>query len=581
MTQITDARETACSACRRFFPLLGIMLLTPLCAQSTERVEELIAVPAAASYTGEPFTYKRVLKEQVRNHIIYELTYPSPVLSASELNNTVPAELFLPVGLTPQSGIPAVVCMHILNGDFALSRMICSRLSEAGVAALFFKQPYYGARGGNEGRRALLKSVDTLISGFDQSTADARRAFDIIQGVPGVDPEKSGVTGISLGAIRAGALCAFEPRIRRAYLSLVAGDLKQVILSARETRDLRGFIEGLGAEEQERVWACVMRQDPLNAVPQLQKLAEQKRLRMVRAENDEIMPPACSLKLFDAVNSPSSCISLKGMGHYSAMAGLAGIMDDLTLFFAEDLPSTWKPPAKVSVSAPVEMIGTLLKDLSALLTATPNEGCAHMIGLQAEVSVKDKPVQFAFELALGNQGRFRIAGRFPEVGNAGLGRGDFPWIIGGEHRVFCGTQAADPGRTLTALIAPQALLRYRMALGLAAGASLSPDLIHNYVSLAEERGEKGARILVLKGIQPKNPGEMRLTFDSAGRCPLKAEWNIEGVAGQILFTHWQINAAADNALFEPAAGLEPQAVLQQDVLQMFASTFQFLMEYFE
>ncbi|MDA3925793.1 MAG: acetylxylan esterase [Kiritimatiellae bacterium] len=423
--------------------------------------------------------------------------------------------------------------------------------------------------------------MDTLISGFDQSTADAMRAFDVIQGVKGVDPEKTGVAGISLGAIRSGALCAYEPRIKRAYLSLVAGDLKKVILSARETRDLRGFIQKQSKKDQDRLWECVMRQDPLNAVSQLRKLAKQKRLRMVRAEKDQIMPPACSIALFNAVNSPESEICLKGMGHYSAMAGLSGIMDDLVAFFAADVPASWKPPVDTYENASVEMIGYLLKDLSSYLTAAPKEGCAHMVGLKTSFNIKGKEHKFDFELALGNQGRFKLTGTFPEVGYAGFGRGDAPWIIGGQKSVFRGTRSSDPDLTLASLIDPQALLHYRMALGLAAGAALSPDLIKNYAAFKVENGKNNTRILCLKGIKKKSKGNLRITFDGAGRYPLEAEWDVEGVKGRIDFTHWQINAASDNSIFEPSDDIVKQDVLQRDVLQMFASIFQFAVEYFE
>ncbi|MFA7174627.1 MAG: hypothetical protein WC340_14680 [Kiritimatiellia bacterium] len=581
MEQSKNNNKAVCLLWLRFFMFSGVMLLPSAYGQGKSQVEELIVVPAAGSYTTEPFTYKRAFREQVRNHLIYDITYPSAIVSESTQNNVVPAELYLPVGVTAQSAMPAVVCMHILNGDFALCRMICSRLSEAGVAAIFFKQPYYGARGGSEGRRALLKSVDTLITGFDQSTSDARRCLDVIQSVPGVDPSKAGVAGISLGAIRAGALCAFEPRIQRAYLALVAGDLKQVILSARETRDLRGFIGQQSVEDQKRIWECVMRQDPLNAVPQLKRMAGQNRLRMVRAEKDEIMPPACSLKLFNAVSSPQSEICLEGMGHYSAMAGLAGIMDGLTAFFAEDVPASWCPPENTQSSAPVELVGSLLKDLAVLLAVSPKQGCAHMIALQSEFTVNGKPFKVNFELALGAEGRFKLAGTFPEVGHAGFGRGESPWIIGGQSRVFCGTRSFEPQRTLTNLVDPQTLLYYRMALGLVTGSSLAPDLIHNYAVLSEEKGEQGRRILAVKELKKKIEGELRLTFDSAGQCPLNAEWRTKGGSGSIRFTAWQMNAAADNSIFEPAAELEQQAVEQGDVLQMFASIFQFLVEHFK
>jgi len=543
---------------------------------NTDELSE-IKVAASDSYNGQAFTYTRVLKERVMNHTVYTLTYPSPVISAFPENNTVPAELYIPDGLKEGDGVPAVVCMHILNGDFALSRMMCSRLSEAGVVALFFKQPFYGSRGGSEGRRRLLKSVDVLINGFDQSTADARRAFDIVQQQRGVDPAKCGVTGISLGAIRAGALCAYEPRIKRAYLSLVAGDLKQVVMSARETRDLRAFIEKLSDEERQRVWESAWRQDPMNAVPQLRALAERGRLRMVRAEKDEIMPPKCSLKLFKAVGYPETQICMKGMGHYSAMAGLAGIMDDLTAFFAADMPDESRVPVRKSEITAVSLLGEFLKDLAALITAQPQDGSAHMAGTQVVFDLNGKKIKFNCNLVLGSQGRFALKGVFPEIGQAGFGRGDFPWIAGSTN-VFCGTRgvsATSPG--LAELIGQDVILKYQMAVGLANGTALSPDLISNYARTSI-RNENSHRVLVLDVVNKKSPGKIEIVFDSGGKQPLEANWSFEDSSGAIKFTHWQINAAAHGTLFEPEAKLRRHDVKRMDVLQMFASVFRFLID---
>ena len=536
-----------------------------------------VVVDASRSYNAQSFTYTRVFKEKELNHTVYSITYPSPVESDFPENNVVPAELYVPDGMQKDLLVPAVVCMHILNGDFALCRMMCSRLSEAGMVALFFKQPFYGSRGGSEGRRKLLKSVDVLIKGFEQSTADARRAFDIVQSLPYVDPNKCGVTGISLGAIRAGALCAYEPRINRAYLSLVAGDLKQVILNARETRDLRAFLENASEDEQQRIWDSAWQQDPLNAVPQLKELAKEGRLRMVRAENDEIMPPECSLKLFDAIGYPESQICLPGMGHYSAMAGLTGIMDDLTAFFAEDMPTGWTPPVRTNSVTAVSLLGNLLKDLSAFLIAQPKDGCSHMAGVKVEFETEKKKHRFNFNLSLGTQGKFKIDGNFPEVGAAGLGRGVFPWLIGSTN-VFCGTvvnETSEP--TLTALIGDEALIKYRMAMGLVAGVSFSPDLINNYAKCST-RIVDNKRVLILESVHKKIKGDVEISFDSSGTQPLSARWDLAGSRGTIDVTHWQINAVAHDALFEPANNLVRQDVRSQDVLQMFASVFRFLID---
>ncbi|MFO7937231.1 MAG: hypothetical protein R6V06_06465 [Kiritimatiellia bacterium] len=557
-----------------FLTLLFYVFVSPAVTFGNA-AEEKLTVAASDSYNGEGFTYTRSLKEKVRNHVIYSVTYPSPVKSALPQNNIVPAELFIPVGLKPDSGVPAVIVMHILKGDFALSRMMCSRLSEAGIAAMFFKQPYYGSRGGKLGRRALIQSFDSLMTGFRQSTADARRAFDIIRDQEGVDPEKCGVTGISLGAIRAGALCAHETRIKRAYLSLVAGDLKKVILSARETRDLKVFIQNLSADQQDQIWECVKQQDPLTAVPQLKKMAEAGRLRMVRAEKDQIMPPECSIRLFDAVGHPESMICLKGMGHYSAMAGLSGVMDDLTSFFAEDMPADWKPSAVRNNLTPVVLLGVFIRDLSELIAAEPKDGCAHMVGMKLEFDVKGKKFKADFDLALGNNGCFKLSGVFPEVGRAGLGRGSFPWITGGGKKVFCGTELFDENLKLVDLTDSESMLYYRMAAGLAAGAALSPELINNYAE-ATVKNRDGNKVLHLVSVKKEQKGSADIVFDSSGRFPQRLVWDLEDSSGKIEFSHWQINAASHSSLFDPDENLVRQKVRQKDVMQMFASAFQFV-----
>ena len=71
------------------------------------------------------------------------VTFPSPVKTPHENNNTVHCEYFRPVGAGKR---PAVVVLHILGGDFDLARLFCSNLATGGVSALFLKMPYYGPR---------------------------------------------------------------------------------------------------------------------------------------------------------------------------------------------------------------------------------------------------------------------------------------------------------------------------------------------------------------------------------------------------------------------------------------------------
>ena len=74
---------------------------------------------------------------------VSKVTFPSPVVTPHENNNTVHCEYFCP---TTPGEKPGVIVLHILGGDFDLARLFCRALAGRGVNALFLKMPYYGER---------------------------------------------------------------------------------------------------------------------------------------------------------------------------------------------------------------------------------------------------------------------------------------------------------------------------------------------------------------------------------------------------------------------------------------------------
>ncbi len=564
-----------CGAC-------GLILLAAGAGRAGEAacVTNRVAVPAGGSHTGGAFTYTRALRGQNGGHAVYELRYPSPVVTPHAANNTVPAELYLPKGLTGKGPFPAVVCLHILHGNFDLERMLCTRLARSGVIALFFKQPFYGERGGKEGRRLALAQAPIFIQGLEQGLEDARRAVDILQAMPEVNPGRIGITGISMGAIQAASVCGREPRVTKAFLTLGGGDLRSILLQARETRAMRAFIQGLPEAEQERVWACVDRIDPLNAKEALRRLAAAGKLRMVCAERDEVVPPACARKLADAAGCADRITWLAGLGHYTAMAAFPRILGDISAFFGEDAPPDWTPPGENGEGTPTALLARFLAGLATLLGSDPLEQTAHLAGGEAEVTQDGKTFTCSFDFARGTQGRFRLQGEFPVVGQAGLGYGSCPWLIGGGKTVFCGTRDAGDGRPLSARLAPQGLLRYRVAVGALTAAALAPEALGQYYTLREEpAGKAGRRIRLILDYR-KAKGFLTLTF-AAQALPTEIEWDFGKARGRLRLTHWRVNAVADDALFEAPAGLPRREVRQEDLLRMFVSAAEFGLEAME
>jgi len=546
-------------------------------AQSTSAVPDRVTVPAAKSYTGEAFDYTRTERDRNHRHVVYDIRYPSPVASPHPMNNTVPAELYVPVGVTPDRSFPAVVCLHILHDNFDLERLLCTRLAQNGVIALFFKQPYYGERGGTEGKRMLATGANIFMGGLEQGLQDARRAVDILQAMPEVRPDHIGITGISMGAIQSASVCGREPRIHKAFLTLGGCDIKKIIQTAHETRRMRAFIESLPQAQQDEVWSCIDRLDPITARGALRKLADAGNLRMVCAEKDQVVPPECGQRLAEAAGFADRVTWLRGMDHYTAMAGFPQIMKDVVRFFGSEVPATWKPAQGNGEKTATELLSVFLSGIASFAGGTPLTNTAHMVGVEAEIVNGGKTQRVAFDYMRGGHGRFKLAGDFPMVGKAGLGQGDYPWLIGGGKVVFCGTEAEQAGRTAVQMIAPQRLMRYRVGVGALAGASLSPEALKQYYTLGEVQGTNGERTVEIRVDYRKTHGSLNLVF-SKESTPLRAAWSFGGVDGKVRFTHWRLNAVADDALFDAPWELPRKAVLEEDLLRMFASVFEYGVE---
>ena len=100
----------------------------------------------------EPHSFKFKQEFQKTASTAFEIslvTFPSPVVTKHHENNTVHCEYFR--SLSPGKH-PGVIVLHILGGDFDLSRLFCRNLAQHGISALFLKLPYYG-RAGPRGSR--------------------------------------------------------------------------------------------------------------------------------------------------------------------------------------------------------------------------------------------------------------------------------------------------------------------------------------------------------------------------------------------------------------------------------------------
>ena len=252
------------------------------------------------------------------------VTFPSPVKTPHENNNTVHCEYFQSLG---DGKRPAVVVLHILGGDFDLARLFCTQLASTGTSALFLKMPYYGPRRQPDlPNRMISPDPKETVAGMKQAVLDIRRGVAWLAAREEVDAEQLGIFGISLGGITGALAATVEPRISKACLMLAGGDVAQVAWTSPEMGKLRGkWVENGGTKES--FFELLKAVDPVTYSARMKG----RQVLMLNASRDEVIPKACTESLWKAFGEPE--IVWYDAGHYSVMRHILDGLGRVTKFF--------------------------------------------------------------------------------------------------------------------------------------------------------------------------------------------------------------------------------------------------------
>jgi cephalosporin-C deacetylase-like acetyl esterase len=167
------------------------------------------------------------------------------------------------------------------------------------------------------------------VAGMTQAVLDIRRATAWLADRSEVDSERLGITGISLGGIMSALAAAGEPRLRNVAVFLGGGNFAE-ILWANETERAQAFRKRwLAAGETRETFREVVNQiDPAT----YGHLLKGRRVLMIAAKNDEIIPPASANALWESIGHEPELVWLDA-GHYSAIKYLPQELVRLDLFF--------------------------------------------------------------------------------------------------------------------------------------------------------------------------------------------------------------------------------------------------------
>jgi dienelactone hydrolase len=258
------------------------------------------------------------------NFEVWDVTFPSPVTTPHEVNNTVHCEYYQP---KVSGERPGVIVLHIMGGDFALSRLFCNALAQQGTAAVFLKMPYYGPRrpeGMSE--RMISTDADQTVERMTQAVLDIRRATAWLAAREEVADENLGIMGISLGGITAALAAGAEPRLQNVCLLLAGGDLGRIAAESALLARHREQWLASGADPKAAI-AKIQVIDPLTYADRVRG----RRILMLNAETDEVIPRGCTEALWERLGKPP--IRYFRGGHYSVIWHIPKALHDVSAFF--------------------------------------------------------------------------------------------------------------------------------------------------------------------------------------------------------------------------------------------------------
>ena len=263
----------------------------------------------------------------LRRRANHALTFPSPVQTSVKQNNTVYCEYYRP---TSPGKHPACIVLHILGGDFPLSRTVAQSLADRGVAALFVIMPYYGPRRDPEvPTRMVSADPEETVRGMTQAVKDIRYATAWLAAQKEVDPQQLAITGISLGGIVTALAGAVEPRFQKICPVLAGGGIAKMLWDSTEPHMVAARKRWLAAGKTREGLVTLMETvDPATYGDRIHG----RKVLMINAQHDEVIPRVATDALWTAFGQPP--IVWYQAGHYTAIWHIGDAMAALGRFSA-------------------------------------------------------------------------------------------------------------------------------------------------------------------------------------------------------------------------------------------------------
>lgn len=199
----------------------------------------------------------------------------------------VPGILLLPAATGVR--VPAAVLVHGFSSNKErMTESVGRSLARRGVASLSIDLPLHGAREGSfEGLG--IRNALALVQKWNLAVREAEHATQVLADHHGIDAQRIGIVGYSLGSFISVVVAARQPDVRAVVLA-AGGDLPEATPFASLVRTVA---------------------DPVRAVRRLAG----RPLLMVNGKNDRTIRPSQARALFEAAAEPKEIHWYAG-GHW-------------------------------------------------------------------------------------------------------------------------------------------------------------------------------------------------------------------------------------------------------------------------
>jgi dienelactone hydrolase len=203
---------------------------------------------------------------------------------------------------------PSIALFPILGGDYAETKAVADHLVASGFNVLRFER-----------KAAFLAPGTTLEQQKDvvrEVVIDARRALDWWLAQPGVDADRVGVVGISMGGIYATLLMAADPRIRAGVFVITGANVAELLarVTEIEVEEFRAPLLARGMTMDTLAAEAHRQFDPVDPAV-FAAAIDPARVLMITSVVDKVVRRENADRLHAALHRPHRI--LLPVGHYS------------------------------------------------------------------------------------------------------------------------------------------------------------------------------------------------------------------------------------------------------------------------